>query len=1318
MIRGMFTHVDACPRPPAGRRGVSSPPGDLVQPVVGGDAPQRVVKIRRDYNAWVASETMEDYALRYTPRSARKWSAARVANMAFGASSFLVLEAVGATLLVRYGWTNAALAILATGLLIFLAGLPISVYAARHGVDMDLLTRGAGFGYIGSTITSLIYASFTFIFFALEAAVMAYAFELAFDLPVAWGYLLCALIVLPLVVHGVTAIGRLQLLTQPLWLVLLITPYIYVYLHNPGLLDGLMAYGGAVAAGGGESLAGLGLDGDATAVTTTAPAPLASLDLRAFGAALTVGLALLTQMGEQADYLRFMPPALDGSPPGRRLRWWGAVLIGGPGWVVPGVLKMLGGALLAYLAITHSVPLDRAVDPNQMYLAAWEYVFPHYGWAVAATALFVVVSQLKINVTNAYAGSLAWSNFFSRVAHSHPGRVVWVLFNTAIALLLMELDVFAALGAVLGLYANIAISWLVAVVADLVINKPLGLSPRGIEFRRAYLYDINPVGVGAMSIASLLSVVAHLGLFGPMAQAWSAMIALVTAFAAAPAIAWWTGGRYYLAQRSVDCAAADDAGHAAYRPLGRGTPAPGLPKLLRCTICERDYEAEDMAWCPAYRGGICSLCCTLDARCNDLCKPEARLAAQWSGLLARLLPQAWVPYLDKGLGHYLLLMLVITPLLGLVFVLLYHQELGQFEGLAGRLDAGGTLLADRLAPALRTGFIKAYAALLLVAGVVAWWLVLAHKSRLVAQAESNRQTEALHAQTLALQREIESHRRTDAQLQQAKAAAEAANQAKSRYITTISHELRTPLNSILGYAQLLEADPSIPAHRRGAVEVIRRGGDHLLSLIEGTLDIARIENGRLTLDVRPMRLQGLLDELATLFEVQAAAKGLAFRCEVDVPAWVRGDEKRLRQILINLLGNAVKFTARGHVTLRCQHAREMARFEIEDSGPGMSAEELEQVFEPFARGSAAGGAASGSTGLGLTISRMLTGLMGGELTVTSTPGTGTTFRVKLFLPGIAAAPSVAGEQSLAFPRTRATVAGAASASPAGLDVRAPAAACAATVAGQPGWRGRVLCVDNEETDRRLLVDLLAPLGYALQQAESGEAALALLAALPPGQRPQAILLDLAMPGMDGWTLLAQLRARQLSAAPAAIVSANAFDKLLLAEPGAPGGGEVQAGDFFVKPVRTAELVDWLDAHLPPARAPAAPPPPVTAHAPRSVLPPDLPADPMPALTAPKPPAVAAAAATAAAADLPAADLLQALRAALAIGHVRGVLGQLDALQSRSHAGSALAALVAQARPLVRGFQLDAVAHLLDTLDPGDLEGASATAGPASESARA
>src|SRR6185295_14716526 len=295
----------------------------------------------------------------------------------------------------------------------------------------------------------------------------------------------------------------------------------------------------------------------------------AQFNLQLFGAAMTVGIALITQMGEQADYLRFMPERTAKN----RGRWWAGVLIGGPGWVVPGVVKMLGGALLAYLAISHAVLLDRAVDPNQMYLAAYEYVFPRESWAIAATAVLVVVSQLKINVTNAYAGSLAWSNFFARLTHSHPGRVVWMVFNTAIALMLMELDVFQALGKVLGLYSNIAIAWMMAVVADLVVNKPMGWSPKGIEFKRAHLYDVNPVGVGAMGVASLLSIVAWLGVLGPMAQAFSALIALVTALVVSPLIAWGTKGRYYLARE----------------PSSPSTPAAAgsYKRLTRCVICER-----------------------------------------------------------------------------------------------------------------------------------------------------------------------------------------------------------------------------------------------------------------------------------------------------------------------------------------------------------------------------------------------------------------------------------------------------------------------------------------------------------------------------------------------------------------------------------------------------------------------------------------------------------------------------------------------------------------------------------------------------------
>src|ERR1700748_3804455 len=191
-------------------------------------APQRVVKVRRDYNSWVAQESLEDYALRYTPQSFRKWSEVRLANTAFGASSFLVLEAVGATLLVEYGFINAMWAILATGLIIMLAGWPISVYAARYGLDMDLLTRGAGFGYIGSTITSLIYASFTFIFFALEAAIMASALQLCFGLPLFWGYLLSALVAIPLVTYGFTFLNRFQFWSQIVWACLQLIPLIYV----------------------------------------------------------------------------------------------------------------------------------------------------------------------------------------------------------------------------------------------------------------------------------------------------------------------------------------------------------------------------------------------------------------------------------------------------------------------------------------------------------------------------------------------------------------------------------------------------------------------------------------------------------------------------------------------------------------------------------------------------------------------------------------------------------------------------------------------------------------------------------------------------------------------------------------------------------------------------------------------------------------------------------------------------------------------------------------------------------------------------------
>ena len=326
---------------------------------------------------------MEDYALRYAPKSFRKWSVFQVANTALGSTSFLILEAIGGFLTINYGFTNTVWAILAVGLVIFITGLPVSYYAACYHIDIDLLTRSAGFGYIGSTLTSLIYASFTFTLFALEASIMSLALELYFQIPLAFAHVISALIVIPLVTFGITTISRMQLWTQPIWLILLMLPYVGVFVREPEALLTVQAYWGIAQSGQG-------------------------FDWLLFGSASTVAFSMVAQIGEQVDFLRFMPDLTKKN----RWRWWCATLMAGPGWIIFGMCRQLGGAFLAHLAIRHGIPALHAHEPTQMYLIAFEGIFENSKTALAVTTLFVVISQVKINVTNAYAGSLAWSNFF------------------------------------------------------------------------------------------------------------------------------------------------------------------------------------------------------------------------------------------------------------------------------------------------------------------------------------------------------------------------------------------------------------------------------------------------------------------------------------------------------------------------------------------------------------------------------------------------------------------------------------------------------------------------------------------------------------------------------------------------------------------------------------------------------------------------------------------------------------------------------------------------------------------------------------------
>lgn len=1030
---------------------------------------QKIVRVRRNYNLWVANQTMEDFSLRFTAKKARKWSSLRVGNTALGAISFLALESIGGSITQQYGFVNAAAAIIAVCTLIFATGLPISYYAAKHGVDIDLLSRGAGFGYIGSTITSLIYASFTFIFFAIEAAIMSTALEMFLGIPLFMGYLISSLIIIPIVVHGFTFISRFQLWTQPLWIFLHILPFAFIATNHSDLFSEWTDFKGSYG------------DQDG------------SFNILLFGAASAVIFSLAAQIGEQVDFLRFLPPKTEEN----KFRWWLALLAAGPGWIIVGGLKIFAGSFLVFLALKMMVPSHLAGDPSHMYKVAFGFVFSS-SWAVAfATASFVIISQIKINVTNAYAGSIAWSNFFSRLTHSHPGRVVWLVFNVTIAFLLITLGVYRALEQILGLYSIIAVAWVGALSADLVINKPLNLSPKHIEFRRAYLYDINPVGVGSILLAIAAAMISYSGFLGETMKALSSFLALGVAFCAAPCIAYLTGGKYYIARQP------DEEIDQAFE--------------VQCCICENTFESEDMAGCPIYDGPICSLCCSLDARCHDTCKQGARYSEQILTVMSSFLPQWIMARVNSSIGHYIGLQIFFCGLIGGVLGLVYLQS--TMEKWLPHEVIQGTLW-------------QVFFILIIISGVATWLFVLARESAQVAQEESSRQT-------FLLNEEIEAHKITDIKLQKAKEFAEAANSAKSRYVVGLNHEFRTPLNTILGYSQLLERDDSIPAHRVDAIRIIRQGSEHLTDLIEGLLDISKIEEDHFSLNKNEIQLEPFLEQIVEMFQLEAVANGIDFTFEASksLPAVIISDEKRLRQIYINILSNAFKFTPAGQVILNVKFYKGELEFSVSDTGVGISEEDLERIFEPFERAYTASGHKTEGTGLGLSISRLLVERMGGSVSVSSKLNQGSTF-------------------SVITPVEK-------------INNRSKREKLERLIVGYHGPRKKILVTDDDPAHCDLIRDILRPLGFILFTAANAEECLSI------AQHCEAdlFLLDISMPGMNGFELAKALRVELNGSTPIIMISANAMEETSLKN------GHHEHNDYLLKPVIYRHLLEKIRANL-------------------------------------------------------------------------------------------------------------------------------------------
>jgi purine-cytosine permease-like protein len=517
-------------------------------------------------------ETLEDYTLRFAPRSYRKWSTAVVGITALGGIAYLADFAIGASIGISYGTMNALWGILIFAVVIFLTGFPLAYYAARFNMDLDLITRGSGFGYYGSVVTNVIFATFTFIFFALEGSIMAQGLKLGLGIPLWLGYAASTLLIFPLVIYGMKVLSKLQVWTTPLWLLLMVLPFVYLVVSHPDSISEFFNYGGESGKG--------------------------ATNIGSILLAAGVCLSLIAQIAEQVDYLRFMPPRT----PENSRSWWTWMILAGPGWVAFGAIKQIIGLFLAVYLISHvAAGAGIANQPVHQFLEIYQNFMP--GWlAITLAVILVVISQIKINVTNAYSGSLAWTNSFTRITKTYPGRLYGLGFNLMIALILMEANMFSFLNTILGFYANCGMAWIVTVASDIVFNKYLlKISPKKPEFRRGMLYAINPVGFGSMLIAAGVSIIAFFGGLGEAIRPYSPLVAIVLALVLPPILAIATKGKYYLRRTDdgIDLPTYDELGN----PSG---------EHLKCHVCHHDYERPDMMKCETHHSHICSLCLSTD----------------------------------------------------------------------------------------------------------------------------------------------------------------------------------------------------------------------------------------------------------------------------------------------------------------------------------------------------------------------------------------------------------------------------------------------------------------------------------------------------------------------------------------------------------------------------------------------------------------------------------------------------------------------------------------------------------------------------------
>ncbi len=429
--------------------------------------------------------------------------------------------------------------------------------------------------------------------------------------------------------------------------------------------------------------------------------------------------------------------------------------------------------------------------------------------------------------------------------------------------------------------------------------------------------------------------------------------------------------------------------------------------------------------------------------------------------------------------------------------------------------------------------------------------------RIETQLTNQRLKKQIEEQNQQLQAEIEAHRRTEEKLQEAKEAAETANRSKSAFLANMSHELRTPLNAIFGFTQLMQNGSNLTSEQQKNLKIIRRSGEHLLNLINDILNLSKIEAGQITVNNTEFNLSKVLLEIEDMFRLKAMEKGLDLDLVMspNLPEWIVSDRLKLRQVFINLIGNAIKFTKSGRVILRVSvvsskesltsdSGQQTLQFEVSDTGVGIAPEEMNNIFKPFVQSQAGINAAEG-TGLGLTISQRYIEILGGNLTVNSQLNVGTTFKFQIRVNPIKTANETANNDSkLSLSRV---------------------------IAIAPNQRRyRILVVDDKLSNRELLVQMLSQVGFEVRVAENGREAIEIW----ENFEPHLIFMDMLMPVMNGYEATKEIKTSLKGQATVIIaITASVFEEQK------PGILSVGCDDIIPKPFLEGVIFDKIAQYL-------------------------------------------------------------------------------------------------------------------------------------------